>query len=152
METLFHGQKVWIGRQTPQRRSYVDVVEQNGGEVVADERDATLLITGFTGPARAAPPGCLSVAYLTDSLNSGSLLDHSDYLLDSVAPPSAARPMRTPFTVEDDRLLIEWTKKAAREGNRLNGNELYKEFAAQVSFCFDSIFLYIFRIYIFYKL
>jgi Rap1 Myb domain len=39
---------------------------------------------------------------------------------------------RTPFTAEDDRILMEWCAKAERKGLSLKGNDLYKQLEAKV--------------------
>ena len=49
-----------------------------------------------------------------------------------VGSAQPAKQGRTPFTAEDDRILMEWCMIAERKGLPLGGNEVYKQLEAKV--------------------
>jgi Rap1 Myb domain len=51
-----------------------------------------------------------------------------------VGSAQPARKGRTPFTADDDRILMEWCTNAERKGLSLKGNDLYKQLEAKVRF------------------
>jgi hypothetical protein len=57
-----------------------------------------------------------------------------------VGSAQPARKGGTPFTPEDDRILMEWCIKAERAGLSLKGNDLYKQLEAVVRLLSGNIF------------
>jgi len=43
------------------------------------------------------------------------------------------RTGRTPYTAEDDRILMDWVTKTERAGGSTRGNEIYKQLERKVS-------------------
>ncbi|KAI1503482.1 TRF2-interacting telomeric protein/Rap1 C terminal domain-containing protein [Biscogniauxia marginata] len=149
--TLFKGLKFWVAHRIPNRSTCVNDIENNGGKVVPLERNADYLIADR---ARGdAPPGSYSFQFIKDALEDGSL-DHADeYLIKSPAiqprastststttPATATatatasvhpKGTRTPFTKQDDQLLVEHVTRLERRGESISGNEIYKRFEAK---------------------
>lgn len=56
-------------------------------------------------------------------------------------PGSTVHPQksgRTPFTPEDDRILMRWITAAEAGGGQTSGNEIYKQLEAKVGETFAS--------------
>ena len=47
-----------------------------------------------------------------------------------------AKTTRNKFTEEDDRLLLQWVYSHPQKGGGTDGNEIYKQLEAQVSYMF----------------
>ncbi|KAK8098060.1 uncharacterized protein PG998_013546 [Apiospora kogelbergensis] len=132
--TLFQGSKFWIAQRTPLRKTWLDYIKGNGGQVVPLEKDADYLIADHV--RKDAPPGSYSWKWIEDSVKKGELLDAEEYLIGAKAGQQAptkgtkaTKSTRTPFTGEDDRLLTEHVLKREREGELIAGNKIYQEFA-----------------------
>lgn len=88
-----------------------------------------------------APVGSISWKWIEDSVKNGRLEDFEQYpagsqtqQFQSVGSRSGQpiRKGRTPFTTEDDRILMEYCTRAERRGASMKGNQLYEEIAQQV--------------------
>jgi hypothetical protein len=53
--------------------------------------------------------------------------------LREVGSGQPTRGGRTPFTAEDDRLLMEWVTRAEQQGASIKGNEIYKQLEQKVN-------------------
>lgn len=82
-----------------------------------------------------------SYTYIEKSIRNGTLEDLDDHV---VGPPvgtvrsvgSISRPakmQRTKYTEEDDRILWNWVQEYERQGGSSDGNEIYKQLEAEVS-------------------
>ena len=76
-----------------------------------------------------------SYQYIEKSVRNGKLENLDDH---QVGPPAGtvrpvgaidqpAKSTRVPFTAEDDRILYEWCVENERNGERMAGNEVYKQ-------------------------
>lgn len=112
--------------------------QANGGKLVHLEKQANFVIADHA--RKNAPPGSVSWKWIEQSLKTGALEDVKKYPagpserqireVGSAIPP---RRGRTPFTSEDDRILMEWVAEAERSGASIKGNEIYKELEKLVS-------------------
>lgn len=155
--TLFQGNKFWLAQRTPMRKQWIDQIkvyprqhsflarptltfpQNNGGEVVLLEKSADYLIADHM--RKDAPQGSYSWMWIQDSVKKGTLLDLDDYLIGSkpqeqgqarVRPSAPGKSTRTPFTDEDDRVLMAWVIKREREGESVLGNKIYQELEVKV--------------------
>jgi Rap1 Myb domain len=118
-------------------QSLLTYSKANGGEVVPLEKQADILIADHA--RKDIPPGSISWKFIERSVANGKLENIDDH---RAGPPAgtirevgSAQPPkkgRTPFTAEDDRILMEWCIRAERKGLSLKGNELYKQLEAKV--------------------
>lgn len=101
------------------------------------EKDADLIIVD---PIRKSlPAGSIAYTYIEKSVQKGQLENLADHPGGAAAgtvrmPGSSAVPKkgtRTPYTPEDDKILLKWVRDAARRGDNLKGNLLYKDLADQ---------------------
>lgn len=103
------------------------------------EKNADYLIADHLKP-QAAPANSFSWQWIEDSAKAGRLLDANAYLIHKPSaapsqPPTerqGTRVGRTPFTDEDDKLLIAFVQKARKEDRHLRGLEVYKELEKKV--------------------
>lgn len=115
-------------------------MEGNGGEVVALEKNADMLIADHIKKGGVSPPpGSYSWQWIECSVKNGFLQDKSDYLIGRAQDTSRqigssehARSTRTPFTQTDDLILTKWVLASLRAGNSTSGNEIYKELERRV--------------------
>ncbi|ORY61397.1 uncharacterized protein BCR38DRAFT_411274 [Pseudomassariella vexata] len=133
--TLFKGKRFWVAHRVPNRATVIQNIENNGGEVVKLEKNADHLIADH---ARTdVPPGSYSWQFIQESVENGRLQNIEDY--QNVRPTAEPRPVgssqipqkgtRTPFTPEDDRILMEWATRHEKGGNALSGHVIYKKLA-----------------------
>ena len=87
-----------------------------------------------------APLGSVSWTFIEKSVKNGKLEDIENHRagpvgqsVRDVGSSIPARKGRTPFTAEDDRVLLEWCKRGERAGISLKGNQLYMQLEAKVS-------------------
>ena len=116
--------------------SRTNAPQQNGGEIVLLDKNADFIIADHA--RQDNPPGSTSWKWIEDSVKKGELQDPDDYsagpkerVVRAVGSSHPVRTGRTPFTAEDDRLLMEWVTDAELKGASLKGNELYKQLEAQ---------------------
>lgn len=101
------------------------------------EKNANIVIADHA--RKGAPPGSISWKFIEQSVVKGELEDVDDHragppagTIREVGSAQPGRKGRTPFTAEDDRILMEWCVKAERKGLSLRGNDLYKQLEAKV--------------------
>jgi hypothetical protein len=110
--------------------------KSNGGEIVNLEAQADMIIADHARPKQ--PPGSISWTYIEKSVQKGELEDIEDHRVTSltkttqVGAAHLTRNTRTPFTTEDDQLLMEWCTRAERKGVSLKGNILYQQLEEKV--------------------
>jgi hypothetical protein len=88
-----------------------------------------------------APMGSYSWKWIEESIKNGQLVDLETH---RIGPPAGyVRPVgagssipsrigRTPFTPEDDRILMSWVTRAERSGLSIKGNRIYEDLARAV--------------------
>ncbi|KAI9736531.1 MAG: hypothetical protein M1818_006042 [Claussenomyces sp. TS43310] len=128
---LFAGKRFWVAQRVPSRSRWLELIKANGGQVVTREKDADIMIADHA--RKDAPPGSYSWRFIEQSVKKGSLESLNDHAagrpagtprpIGSVVP---ARGSRTPFTAEDDRILMDWVIKAERRGSSVKGNQVYQ--------------------------
>ncbi|PMD31138.1 hypothetical protein L207DRAFT_573195 [Hyaloscypha variabilis F] len=133
---LFAGVKFFLMQRLPTRDRWKGLVKANGGQVVDLEKQADLIIADHA--RKDIPPGSISWKFIEQSVAKGVLEDIEDHragppvgTIREVGSVQPAKKGRTPFTAEDDRILMEWCIKAERKGLSLKGNDLYKQLEAK---------------------
>ncbi|KAI1178351.1 hypothetical protein F4777DRAFT_114684 [Nemania sp. FL0916] len=121
---VFQGLNFWVSVNLANRTTCMDMIKENGGTVVLKEDKADLLICD---PAKAPARGSYSYRLIADAVKEGSLDSKEDYLCQQVI--SKPKLTRTRFTKEDDEILTRFVMEKEREGERISGNDIYKEFA-----------------------
>ncbi|TGO08917.1 hypothetical protein BTUL_0186g00210 [Botrytis tulipae] len=130
---LFEGMKFFILQRVPTRSTWVEIIRSNGGEVEKIEKNAEIIIADDA--RKDAPPGSISWKFIEESAKAGKLVDMEEYRCGASERASEraytqpAKSTRTPFTVEDDRILTQWVLEGERLGRFIKGNELYIELA-----------------------
>ncbi|KAF4637675.1 hypothetical protein G7Y89_g392 [Cudoniella acicularis] len=134
---LFEGQTFFLLQRVPQRNTWLERIEANGGEITKIEKNADIIIADHV--RQDAPSGSVSWTYIDRSVRNGRLENVEDHLagppVGTVREAGSGQPVKrgkTPFTAEDDRILTEWVARAERKGVAIRGNELYKQLAAKV--------------------
>lgn len=96
-----------------------------------------------------APMGSYSWRWIEDSIKNGRLVELESHrigpALGSVRPVGSGSSIptrigRTPFTPEDDRILMNWVTRAERSGAAIKGNKLYEDLARAVRSHFQRTF------------
>ncbi|EPE25386.1 ARID-like protein [Glarea lozoyensis ATCC 20868] len=131
---LFAGSKYYILQRVPTRSRWVELIEQNGGEIVALDKYADYVIADHA--RKDNPPGSISWKWVEQSVKKGELQDVDEYpagpaegtvrSAGSTVPPKSTR---TPFTTADDKFLSDWVMAAQRKGAPIKGNEVYIQLA-----------------------
>lgn len=103
------------------------------------EKHADIVIADHA--RKNCPPGSISWTYIEQSLKKGRLEDIENHRAGpttaTIRPVGSAQPPRTgrtPFTAEDDRILMEWCARAERVGAHMKGNTLFEQLEAKVEF------------------
>jgi hypothetical protein len=101
------------------------------------EKTADIIIADHA--RKDAPPGSISWTFIDQSVKKGRLENIEDHragpaeqAVRNVGSSAPARKGRTPFTHEDDTILMEWCARAERKGISLKGNQLYIQLEAKV--------------------
>ena len=109
------------------------------------EKQADIVIADHA--RKDIPPGSISWKFIERSVANGELEDIEKHragppagTIREVGSAQPARKGRTPFTPEDDRILMEWCIKAERAGLSLKGNDLYKQLEAVVRLLRGNVF------------
>lgn len=136
---LFERQKIWVAQRVPLRSTYRRHIEDNGGELVALEKDADILIADHV--RSDAPPGSFSWTWIEACIKEGQLVDKEKHLAGAAhvttRPVDGLQPTRSsrlPYTTEDDVALWNWVKDEERRGGRILGNEIYKQLEQKVRY------------------
>ncbi|KAK5987818.1 hypothetical protein PT974_11952 [Cladobotryum mycophilum] len=127
---IFRGVCFWLSRNLPARRNLVNIVENNGGKVVPQEKDAHILIADHV--RKDVPAGSYSFKFILDSVRNGIIQLKDKYRIgpdpDLPRPIGSSRGVkgsRTPFTPEDDAVLANWI--LSHPGAAPRGNKIYME-------------------------
>lgn len=150
---VFSGLRFWISVRVPQRKGCVETIEvqdmtvspelssanisqKHGGTVVPREHNADMLICD---PAREPVPSSYSYKLIADAVKDDSLESKDDYLCSSLvaqagSPKAVSKPKltRSMFTKKDDEILSRFVIEKESLGERINGNDIYKQFAEDV--------------------
>lgn len=101
------------------------------------EQQADILIADHA--RKICPTGAISWKYIEESVKNGALANIEEYragpathTIREVGSGQPTKNWRTPFTAEDDRILMEWVTKAERKGALIKGNEIYKQLEEKV--------------------
>jgi hypothetical protein len=150
---LFKGMKFYFLRRVPLRTKWEELVlvrflylrfsqllisrQSNGGELVKLEKQADIVIADHA--RKDNPAGAISWKYVEESVKKGELEDIEDHRAGPVTHTARevgsggpTRKGRTPFTAEDDRILMEWVMKGERAGIAVKGNELFQQLEEKV--------------------
>lgn len=138
---LFAGKKFFVAQRVPFRNTYLNMIRNNGGELVLLEKKADYLI--FDHIRHDCPPGSISYTFIEKSIEEGELQDPEKH---RIGPPAGtareagalAQPTksgRAAYTAEEDRILYKWVRDAERQGKLASGNQIYKELEAKVRAC-----------------
>lgn len=135
--TLFKDLRVFIHVRVPQRRTFVNAIERNGGQIAKLENHADILIADHA--RKDAPIDSYSYTWIEQSIREGRLADKEAHRAGperhEVRPAGSLRPAkqgRNPYTKEDDAFLYKWVKEHERRGEKALGNEIYKKLEAAV--------------------
>lgn len=86
-----------------------------------------------------SPAGSFSWTYIDESVKKGRLEDIENHRagpverqIREVGSAQPSRTGRTPFTPEDDRVLMDWCDRAERRGIPMGGNEIFKQLEQKV--------------------
>ncbi|KAI0120637.1 TRF2-interacting telomeric protein/Rap1 C terminal domain-containing protein [Xylariales sp. AK1849] len=128
--TLFKDLKFWVAHRVPQRATWVQDIESNGGTIEKLEKKADYLIADHA--RRDVPAGSYSWRWIEESVRDGRLLDHNDYVINRSA--SENRPVgsvqqkstRSAFTAADDMLLRKFVTRHEAAGVATSGNVIYR--------------------------
>ncbi|KAI8964524.1 TRF2-interacting telomeric protein/Rap1 C terminal domain-containing protein [Daldinia sp. FL1419] len=134
---LFKHMRFWVAHRIPLRMTFVQMIQNNGGEVVSLEKNADYLIADHA-KKHTCPPGSYSFKWIEESCKAGVLKDPANYLCVPVGqgnpvPSSSAAPKttRNMFSEEDDDILRRWVASQMRKGAAAKGNEIYKTLEAK---------------------
>ena len=131
---LFAGKKFWVAQRIPTRTKYLDLIKNNGGEVVFVERRADYLIADHL--KTGAPPSSLSYTFIDESIERGELQNPDNH---PAGPPAGSvrvagslaptKTVRAAYTAEEDRILYKWVRDSVQAGNLAGGNKIYQDLA-----------------------
>lgn len=132
--SLFANTKIWFSHSIPQRQWLITNAQANGAVIVDRDTDADIRLVDHARKNNA--PGTYSYQYVEKSIRNGQLEDLARYAIGASSHASRAigstvtapKPGRTPFTLEDDRLLWKWIGPLYDQG-AWKGNEIYKQLA-----------------------
>ncbi|KAL2797714.1 TRF2-interacting telomeric protein/Rap1 C terminal domain-containing protein [Aspergillus keveii] len=133
---LFKGMSFWLSQNVPQRSRFKELIQQNGGFVRLQEKDADVLIVDHK--RKNLPPNVYSYQFIEKSIQIGVLQDLENYK----AGPSSHRPVgatniptkghRLAYTLEDDQILWDYMQPFERNSTAgIQGNKLYQDLAAK---------------------
>jgi hypothetical protein len=135
---LFSGLKFFMAQRLPLRSTFLEMVKNNGGEIVKLEKAADYLIVDHM--RKDTPPGGISYQFIEASIRSKSLADPRPY---AVGPPAASprevgsvlpakTSTRRQFSADDDRILMQWIAKSKAQGAYISGNVIYQQLEQKV--------------------
>ncbi|KAL3464027.1 TRF2-interacting telomeric protein/Rap1 C terminal domain-containing protein [Aspergillus heterothallicus] len=133
---LFKGMSFWLSKTVPQKSRFEELIQQYGGVVRLQEKDADVLLVDHT--RKNLTPDVYSYKFIEKSIQDGVLQDLEKYK----AGPSSARPVgatniptkghRTPYTLEDDQILWDYMQPFEEDPTApVSGNKLYQDLAAK---------------------
>ncbi|KAL2264625.1 hypothetical protein VTJ83DRAFT_7135 [Remersonia thermophila] len=131
--TLFNGIKFWVAERVPMRSTIEGYIKDNGGKLVLLPAPADVLVADHARK-KDAPLHSVSWRYITESVKAGELANMDDFrihpLPNSTQPAASSQPARgtrTPFTEEDNRILVTWV---LTHRDNTAGNKIYQDLAA----------------------
>ncbi|KAL2822000.1 TRF2-interacting telomeric protein/Rap1 C terminal domain-containing protein [Aspergillus granulosus] len=135
--SLFKGMSFWLSRNVPQRIRFRDLIQQNGGVVRLQEKDADILIVDHK--RKNLQSNVYSYQFIEKSIQNGVLQDLDNYK----AGPSPARPVgatniptrrhRLAYTLEDDQILWDYMQQFEKDpAAPIRGNKFYQDLAAKI--------------------
>ncbi|POR38302.1 Telomeric repeat-binding factor 2-interacting protein 1 [Tolypocladium paradoxum] len=127
---IFKDLSFWVAQRVPTRDAILGYIRNNGGVVVALEKQADILIADHA--RKDAPAGSCSWKFVTESVEHG-IIQLKDHYRIGPAPGvprqvGSSRPIkgtRTPFTHTDDVVLVKWVLS---QGRYFTGNKVYQDF------------------------
>ena len=85
------------------------------------------------------PPGGISYEFIDHSIRQGALADPSNFLVGAAkgtvrdaGSSRPTKPIRTPFSTQDDAILWTWVKRCEAKGSSIRGIEVYKQLEVNV--------------------
>ncbi|TAQ85461.1 hypothetical protein B7494_g6205 [Chlorociboria aeruginascens] len=95
--TLFDGMKFFIAQRVPLRLTWIQQIEENGGQIVKLDKQADMVIVDHM--LKDAPTGSISWKYIEESVKKGRLEDIEDYRAGPattvIQRPGTGQPMKT---------------------------------------------------------
>ncbi|KAI9653718.1 MAG: hypothetical protein M1829_001140 [Trizodia sp. TS-e1964] len=135
---IFHGLRFFISKACPSRNGYIEKVEYNGGEIVRKESEANILIFDHLN-SRRNPINSVSYKFIDESIKIRRRVDVGEYpagpRFKHVRSSGYSAPIkntRTPFSLEDDKELLEHVRKAEKQGMKVLGNKVYQDLEEKV--------------------
>jgi hypothetical protein len=135
---LFEGKRFWVAQRVPMRSTWLDQIKNNGGIVVALEKQADHLIWDHAR-RKDAPAGTISWTYIEKSVKNGELEDLDQHRCGprpgtqrDVASRQPGKSTREPYTAEDDCTCYKWGNEAEKQGLQVRGNDIWKQLGALV--------------------
>ncbi|KND88159.1 Telomeric repeat-binding factor 2-interacting protein 1 [Tolypocladium ophioglossoides CBS 100239] len=130
--SIFKHVSFWVAQRVPSRDTILGHVRNNGGVVVALEKQADILIADHA--RKDAPAGSCSWKFVTESVDHGIMQLKDRYQI-GPAPGvprqvGSGRPIkrtRTPFTHADDVVLVKWVLSHDKSPM---GNKMYQQIEA----------------------
>ncbi|KAI5852609.1 hypothetical protein DFP73DRAFT_8626 [Morchella snyderi] len=123
---LFQGKSFWLSARVPMRKSFVEQIKVNGGNVVLSERDADILLVDHLRDHIGDI--AFSYKFIEKSIENKRLEDLDDHRVVPVGKKKASKASglkgRNTFTKEDDDALFE---KLASVDSGYHGNKIYQE-------------------------
>ncbi|KAL4895213.1 TRF2-interacting telomeric protein/Rap1 C terminal domain-containing protein [Aspergillus ambiguus] len=134
--SLFEGKTFWLSQRIPKRTWIKEIIQNNGGIIKLQEKDADVKLVDHT--MRNLPADSYSYRYVENSVRLGKLQPLELY----IAGPSPVRPVgatniptrghKIQYTLADDQALWDWMEPLERNPNtQIQGNRPYQIFAAQ---------------------
>ncbi|TPX69667.1 hypothetical protein SpCBS45565_g02342 [Spizellomyces sp. 'palustris'] len=105
------------------------LIEEYGGQVVDVSGSDCFMKLGEPG-LRTATVDLYSSEYVVDCVQTGQILDSSPYALSLNGLAPGKRTSREAFTLKDKLQLRNHIERHIKAGQRISGNEIYKELAS----------------------
>lgn len=130
---VFNGLRFFVLKKVPMRDHYLERIRNAGGSIVRLEKQAHLTIADSA--RKDCPPESTSYKFIDEALRTGVLPDHEGFRCCAGSGPARmigdvavqSKTTRTPFTKEDDRILLTYLKDVVRQGGRIGGNVPYQD-------------------------
>ncbi|KAI9666950.1 MAG: hypothetical protein M1831_001455 [Alyxoria varia] len=130
--SLFRDIRFFLVQRLPDRSTFKNIVERNGGQVVPLERNADIMIADHL--RKDAPPESYSYTWIEKSVSEGRLVDKEQHragrpkaVARSVGSLEPAQGKRVPYSKQDDDFLYDWVTEYEKNGGKVKGNEIYKQ-------------------------
>ncbi|QIX02331.1 hypothetical protein AMS68_007848 [Peltaster fructicola] len=135
---LFTDLKFFILQRVPSRTTFIQEIQNNGGEVVRHEQLADLIIADHR---KDAPDGSVSWKFIDQAVKNGRLPNIDDHIIHTAAGPGsrpagstavAPKKTRVEYTAEEDLALRRYVwnlTKDYRNNRGQGGNQIYMAYA-----------------------